>query len=341
MAKKQSGNSAGAQQLIQDIKNKTPGHFYVIYGEEDYLCRHYYNSLKKLLLEDLTADFNYHRLNGENFSVELLSDSMEALPMMADRSLVLVDEVDLFTVGDTETLVSLLNDVPDYCCLVLRYMEFKPDKRKKKLWEAIEKNAILAEFQYQSESELRAWIVRHFRSAGKDIAPDLCNYLLLQCGRSMTRLHTEIEKICAYSGAATIVREDINAVVEPTLDAAVFEITDALASRNFDRALERLHVMFKLRAEGIAMVGAIGSQMRRLYAAKLLQNADELMRVCGLAPYPAGLTMTQARRFSTEFCKKAVLLCRDTDYQLKSSYDSEERLLELLLLQLAEEARHD
>ena len=341
MAKKQSGNSVGAQQLIQDIKNKTPGRFYVIYGEEDYLCRHYYASLKKLLLDDLTADFNYHPLNGETFSVELLSDSVEALPMMADRSLVLVDEVDLFAEKDTESLVALLNDIPDYCCLVLRYMEFKPDKRKKKLWEAIESNAVLAEFQYQNESELRAWIVRHFRSAGKDIAPELCNYLLLQCGRSMTRLHAEIEKICAYSGAATIVRSDIDAVVEPTLDAAVFEITDALASRNFDLALQRLHVMFKLQAEGIAMVGAIGSQMRRLYAAKVLQNVDELGRVCGLAPYPAGLTMTQARRFSTRFCEKAVLLCRDTDYKLKSSYDTEERLLEMLLLQLAEEARHD
>ena len=43
----------------------------------------------------------------------------------------------------------------------------------------------------------------------------------------------------------------------------------------------------------------------------------------------------------SRFCEKAVLLCRDTDHKLKTSYDTEERLLELLLLQLAEEARHD
>lgn len=341
MAKKPTGNSIGAEQLIRDLKNKAPARCYIIYGEEDYLCRYYLSQLRHQLLDELTEGFNHHRLNAENFSLELLSESIEALPMMSERTLVEVDEVDLFSVDAQDSLIAILQDIPDYCCLVLTYTQFKPDKRKKKLWDAIEKNAVLAEFCYQSESELRAWITRHFRASGKFIAPELCNFLLLQSGRSMTRLHAEIEKICAYSGAETIVRADIEAVVEPTLDAVVFEITDALAAREFDRALERLHVMFKLRAEAIPMVAAIGAQMRRLYAAKLLNSADELVSICGIAPYAASITMSQARRFSENFCKKAVLLCRDTDYRLKTSYDTDERIMEMLILTLAQEARHD
>ena len=75
-------------------------------------------------------------------------------------------------------------------------------------------NGVLAEFQYQSESDLRAWIARHFKAQGKEISTELSNYLLGQCGLSMTRLHGEISKICSYSGAQTIVRADIDAVVE-------------------------------------------------------------------------------------------------------------------------------
>ena len=264
MAKKQE--STGFEQLKNDLKQKSPGRFYVLCGEEDYLRRYYTEQLKKQLLDELTADFNFHRLTAENFSVQALSDSMEALPMMAERSLILVEEVDLFELseGEREKLTGLLCDVPDYCCLLLTYTDFKPDKRKKKLWDAIEKNAVLAEFRYQSESDLRSWIARHFRALGKQIAPELCGYLLQQCGLSMTRLDGEIQKICAFSGAETVVRADIDAVVEPTLDAVVFQLTDALAQRDFALALEKLNVLLKMQTEVIPIVAAIGAQMRRL-----------------------------------------------------------------------------
>ena len=345
MAAKPSGSSAGCAQLKKDLKEKRLGSFYILSGEEDYLRRYYLGEMKKQLLDELTESFNLHRLTNETFSLQALSDALQALPMMADRSMVLVEDVNLFDCGDTETLTALLNDVPPECCLVVHTEEFKPDKRKKKLWEAIEKNAVLADFAYQSETDLRPWIARHFRSAGKQIAPELCTYLLQQCGLSMTRLHGEILKICAYSGAETIVRSDIDAVVEPTLEAVVFQITDALGQREYDRALERLHVLLKMQTEPIPIVAAIGAQMRRLYAAKLLQNAgksaEALSSLCGIAPFAASKTMTQARRVSERFCRRAVEHCCRTDYRIKTSYDDPERLTELLILTLAEEASHD
>lgn len=347
MAKKTAGAPAGFAQLKADLARKKPGSFYVLYGEEDYLRRYYLEALRKQLLDELTGAFNFHRLTAENMSLQALSDSLEALPMMAERSMVQVDGVDLFALPEQErtSLAALLGDLPEYCCLVLVYESFQPDKRKKKLWEAIEKNAVLVEFRYQKERDLIAWLLRHFRANGKSIGNDLCGYLLQRCGSSMTRLDAEIEKICAYSGATEIVREDIDTVVEPTLEAVVFEITDALGQREFGRALEKLDVMCRLRAEPIAILGAIGSQMRRLNAARILlgagKSAADLAEICGIAPYAATKTMAQSRGLSDRFCRRAVLLCRDTDLQLKTSYDEPERLLELLILRLAEEARHD
>ena len=345
MAVKPTGSSAGCTQLKKDLKEKRLGSFYILSGEEDYLRRYYLDEMKKQLLDELTESFNFHRLTNETFSLQALSDALQALPMMAERSMVLLEDVNLFECDDTETLTALLNDVPPECCLVVHVGEFKPDKRKKKLWEAIEKNAVLADFAYQSETDLRPWIARHFRSASKQIAPELCTYLLQQCGLSMTRLHGEILKICAYSGADTIVRSDIDAVVEPTLEAVVFQITDALGQRDFGRALERLNVLLKLQTEPIPIVAAIGAQMRRLYAAKLLQNAgksaEALSSLCGIAPYAATKTMQQSRRVSERFCRRAVEHCCRTDYQIKTSYDDPERLTELLILTLAEEAGRD
>ena len=50
--------------------------------------------------------------------------------------------------------------------------------------------------------------------------------------------------------------------------------------------------------------------------------------------------MDAARRFSPGFCRMAAKLVVETDYKMKTSFDDNERLLELLILQLAQEAKN-
>ena len=49
--------------------------------------------------------------------------------------------------------------------------------------------------------------------------------------------------------------------------------------------------------------------------------------------------MDAARQFRPEFRAKAAEVVLETDYKIKTSFDEPERLLELLILQLAQEAR--
>ena len=130
MAKK--AESGGYARLKGDLAQKTPGSFYVLYGEEDYLRRYYLSMLRRQLVDGPTEDFNFHRLTSENFSMQVLSESLEALPMMAERTMIQVDDVDLFALpeDDRTQLAALFSDIPDYACLVLVYADFKPDKRK-------------------------------------------------------------------------------------------------------------------------------------------------------------------------------------------------------------------
>jgi DNA polymerase-3 subunit delta len=162
-------------------------------------------------------------------------------------------------------------------------------------------------------------------------------------GGMMTDLKSEIDKISAYSGAATIVKEDIDAVTEPVLDAVVFQMTDLLAAGNYGGALLKLQQLFKMQQEPIAILGAVGSHFRRLGTARTVldsgRGSGDLMKLCGLSDYPARKTMDAARRFSAAFCAKSAELVIETDYRMKTSYDDSERLLELLILQLAQEAR--
>jgi len=345
MAKKQNSDT-GLQELKAQLKAKTPARVYVFHGEETFLMNHYLWQLKKILLDPLTEAFNYHRLNNETFDLRSFADCVENLPMMAQYSFVQVDDVDPFKLPEDERnrIAEILSDVPEYCTILFTYLtvSWKPDKRYKKLNEAVERNALVVDFVKQDQKDLIAWVARHFAAHKKKISTNLCAYLIDITGGTMTALNGEIEKICAYSGSEEICRADIDAVTEPVLDAVVFQMTDMLSEGRYDQALQKLQQLIKLQQDPLAILGAVGGHFRRLSAARVLldhgKTSAELQRICGLPDYPARKTMDSARRFRPEFCKKASELIMETDYKMKTSFDDNERLLELLLLELAQVA---
>ena len=346
MAKLNKDTSA-FQQLKRDIREKTPKNLYIFHGDEVFLLHHYLGELRKLLIDDLTEAFNTHRLNSESFDMRTLADAVEGLPMMAEHTYVQVDDIDLFKLSEDhrETLIDVLGDIPDYCTLIFTYetVAWKPDKRLKKLWSAIEKNATIVEFAKQEPRELVPWIGRHFAKQGKRITNDLCIYLIDITDGTMTSLSGEISKICAYSGAEQITKSDIDAVTEPVMDAVVFQMTDLMGQGQYGPALVKLQQLLKMQQEPIAILGAVGSHFRRIGVARTLadngKTASDLMKLCGLSSYPAQKIMDAARRFSPQFCACAAEIIMETDHQMKTSYDDQSRLLELLVLRLAQEVR--
>ncbi len=347
MAKKTESDN-GLAELKASIRAKTPDRLYFFHGEETFLLHHYLEQLKKILLDELTESFNFHKLNSETFEIQALLDAVENLPMMAEHTFVWVDEIDLFKLpeAEREKMIQILSDIPDYCTLVFTYVTtpWKPDKRLKKLWEAISKHGTIVEFAKQEQRDLVPWIGRHFAARKKQISTDLCVYLIDLTGGTMTALSGEIDKICAFSGSDRITKYDIDAVVEPVLDVVVFQMTDLLGQGEYGPALVKLGTLLKMQQEPIAILGAVGNHFRRLSTARILldngRSAGELARLTGISDYAARKNMSAAGRFSPRFYARAAELVLETDYRMKTSFDDKERLLELLIMGLAQEAQH-
>ena len=338
----------GLQELKAEIRNINPARLYVFHGEEMFLLRHYLEQLKNALVDELTESFNFHRFNSENFEMRDFADAVENLPMMAERTMVQVDDIDVFKLPEDgrNKMLDILSDIPDYCTVVFTYetVAWKPDKRYKKLWDAFCAGRIV-EFEKQNQRDLVVWIQRHFRAKNKQIAPELCAYLIELTDGTMTSIGGEIAKIAAFSGADTVCKADIDAVVEPVLDVVVFRMTDMLAAGDYSQALVMLQKLLKMQQEPLAILGAIGLHFRRLSAARTLldhgRQASELAKLYPpMSDFAARKNMDAARRFSTNFCAKAAELILETDHSMKTSFDDSERLLELLLLRLAQEARN-
>lgn len=346
MAKKEP-QKENYDRLKRELKAKDLGRLYMFHGEETFLLHHYLDQMRKQLLDELTESFNYHRFTQESFDLQTFADAVENLPMMAEHTFVQVDDIDPFKMNETDRnkMAEVLGDIPDYCTVVFTFetIPWKPDGRFKKLKAAMDKG-LAVEFAKQDQRELVSWVCRHFAARKKRISNDLCLYLIDITGGTMTALRGEIDKICAYSGADEIKKTDIDAVTEPVLDAEVFRMTDMLSAGRYGDALVKLQQLLKMQQEPLPILGAVGGNFRRIAAARTLldsgKSSAELQKLCGIPDYPARKTMEAARRFSTKFCKKASELILETDYKMKTSFDDPERLLELLILQLAQEARN-
>lgn len=347
MAEKKKAPRKGAalQAFKADLAAGTVGPAYIFYGEESYLREYYLGELRKKLAPPGSETFNYHALEGKDLTVQALADAVEAVPMMAERTLTVVTDWDLFKQGEREKLIALLEDLPPYGCLVFVYdtLEYKPNRTMKKLCKALETHVEAVEFPAASSADLLPWIARRFKALGKEIGRTEAEYLIFTCGGLMTGLVPEIEKIAAYAKGKAVTRADIDAVADPVLSAEVFKLSDAVLQGQYDQAASILGDLLKMQTEPIMILAALGSQLRRIWTARLALDSGRdrywLMELWGMkSDYPAKLLLSAARRTTAEWCAQAVRRCQVLDRRMKSErgVDSAGEL-KLLLVQLAAE----
>ena len=230
----------GYTTLQGDLKSEALRNLYIFYGEERYLKNANLDKVREALVEPSFEEFNYHRMAGKGLSVEDLTEVVEAMPMMAQHTLVVVEDWDIFKLDERgrTAFIAMMETFPEYCTLVLLYeaVEYKRDKKMKKLCAALDEYVVEVAFQQQERGALVNWLRRRFKALGHDIDGPAADHLLFTCGTLMGDLVPEIEKIGAFAKGEMITIDDINAVAAPILDAKIFDITNAVTAGDFDKA---------------------------------------------------------------------------------------------------------
>ncbi len=345
MPPKSKADHAAYQQLRKDISAGNIGSLYIFHGEEAYLRDFCLGQMKKKLLPAGMEEFNLHTLSGKEFEVKRLQEMVDCLPMMSERTLIVVNDYDLAK-GDREGLFQVLSDLPEYVCLVFVYdlIEYKKVDARTKLAGVLKSKGSVVPFNRQGQNDLVDWISRRFRALDHDIGTEDAKYLMFLCGDLMNGLISEIGKIGAYAQGHRITRADIDAVATPQLDAVVFQMTDAIAAGNFDRAASVLGDLFHMQEPPIKLLSVLGKQLRQLYSARLAlerrKGTGYLMEQWGMRnSYPAEKLMNAARRFSLAWCRRAVIRCGEVDLAMKSTGADGKELLVSFLMELAVPAR--
>jgi len=333
----QKGKSSdGYKRLTEAIATGQFGCFYIFHGDERYLLERSLGEIRKRLCPDGLDSFNYKRFDSSNISANDLEEAIDTLPAFAERTLVEIHDFDIFKSDQKLEICKMLSDLPDYICIVIIYdtVPYKPDGRVK-LDKEILKYAEVIEFAVQEQVSLVKWIKRHFKDAQKLISTTDAEYLVLITGGYMSSLHSEIEKVSAYSRGETVTRADIDTVVTPILDTVAYKLTDAIMRREHAYAMRILGELFQMREAPHKIVYNISIKMRQLLAARVcIENnlgKTALIDMCGIRhEFQARALMDTARKTRLANCRKAVLLCAQTALELNSAPEPEARLTELI-----------
>lgn len=330
--------------LRRQLKSGETDRCYLLFGKERYLLDYYRRELRKAVLSSEDDPFNLRQMEGKGLDFQELRDAVDAYPSFAEKAMVEVRDFDFFLApeGDIRQVSEILRDLPEYCCLVFLYdtVDFKMDRRKKKICEMLRNFASIVEFPLQGQNELVRWIQRHFAAQEKEIGTEEASYLIFLCGSQMENLSNEIGKIAVYAKEKQVSRGDIDAVAVPIVEAETFKLADALSDGDYEKAAELMDKLFQLSTEPIAINAMIAGQLRKLYAARLVKqaggNAATLTELLNAASdYAPRQYLRICGSFTEEWYRKMIRFCAETDERMKSTAADQTDLLRTLFVNMA------
>lgn len=324
---------------------KLGNNIFVLFGEEDFLKNHGLKELLKRIEPTEMPEFNISTYDGKKYDLISVKESIEALPVFSDSKLLIFNNSGVFQLTGRDAATKeykefweeIIDEIPQNVNIV--FNEDKVDKRSGLYKKLLKRNSVI-EFSYLSEAQMINWTVSLFKTFGKIISPHEAKYLIEITQEGMTSVKREAEKIAAYTtGKAQITRQDINDVTVPVVENRVFDMVDAVFSKNAPAALSMLNDLLILKEDETRILGAISSNVEKLLTVKLLSedrmDSTQIAQKTKIAPFIVSKYIKNASKYKTKDLELLLKKCVETDRIFKQSRSDKAVILQILIAQFA------
>ena len=329
--------------LKKQIRSNEFDNLYFIYGNENYLKKHYLEALVKKLVDDSFKDFNHHVFDGKGIDMKEVALAVEALPMMSERSCVVIKDIKPTELGEggKDDLISLVADIPDTCVVIISALTVEAEgKGWKELISAFDKYGSTVKLDKMSRQDLAKYVVKGAKSRGFEIDMALADYFVSIVGDTMTNVLNELEKVCANSTDGKIKKENIDAVTIKTAEVKIFELSKNLVNGNSDKAFAILDSLMKQREEPISVLATIITAYVDMYRGKVTsvsgRRPEEAAKAFnyGKNDFRIKNGAKNASKMSIESLRKSLDVLADADEKLKSTTVDGRLILEETMMKL-------
>ncbi len=185
---------------------------------------------------------------------------------------------------------------------------------------------------------LENWITKRAKHLSVSIIPEAKKLLADFIGNNLRLLANELDKLATYVGTGgTITIDDVSQLSAHVQEARIFDLTDAIALRNRQQALNILHDLLADGEPPLKLLSTITTQVRSLLLVKELaqkgMRAPQIVSTLGIAPFIVDKSLRQIGKFSASQLEGAYRQLLATDAALKRSRLTPEMALDLLIVQ--------
>ena len=340
---------------------------YVLAGDELFLQDRCRTAVMKAFVPPDLKDFCLSDLDLSGTSIFEILDRAQTPSLMAPFQVIVVRNVrQLYTRGAKKEEFAALDRYfrsPNPQALLLfiadflripsdvRRMEMDDKNRFDRINETLGEHCGIVELARVNEEDAMRWVIATAQEASTRVDPDAARELADALGTDMMCIASELEKLLLYAlGRGRITLGDVETMVLGAKQRSLYELTDAISSRNRPRALALLHGL--LNSSDGAEDSAIGHlyMLARTFRQMLVileknvrdQRAiwQALWQGFRIPPFAADDVIQQARRYkSRRELTRALRLIARADLELRSSPPDKRLVLERLVYDLASEPK--
>jgi len=246
----------------------TPKPVYYFFGEEDSLVEEALEDIKKKTLAKGFESMNCQAFEAAADDPADIIAAALTLPAFSNVRLVIVKGAESMKAAKCKEFLGYLKEPSPSTCLVFSAASDKKPDRDSEFFKLLMSKGYAKEFRMLKENELVAWIKKYAVSAGKEIKDGAAMKLVNIAGARLRDINGQLEKIITFAGENNTIEEgDVAACALEVRDDTAFDLASAIGKKDMAGAMT---ILARLDDEAVAIIGAIGWQMRTLGRLKAL-----------------------------------------------------------------------
>jgi DNA polymerase-3 subunit delta len=357
---------AQTDRFVSEVQGRKLRPAYVFVGDEAFFRKRCREAILKHLVQPDLKDFSLFDFDLVETDLAEILDRARTPSLMAPFQIFFVRGVkNLFGRGSNDGKLSAIEEYckdpnPDAVLIFVadhisipadaRRMDMTDKDRYERIRETMGQYCAIVELARVEEGEAIRWLTEYCATQQVKIDADAARELVDALGGDMTMISNELEKLSLYVGDKRhITLGDVETMVLAAKQRSLYELTDAISSKDRVRALQMLDAILTTGDGDEAAIGhlyMLAKTFRQMLVILERNVRDQRMLWAALwqgfrvPPFAADDIIRQARRYkSKRELTRAIRLVAKTDLSLRSNPPSKRLVLEKLVLDLTAEPK--
>jgi DNA polymerase-3 subunit delta len=258
----------GIQSLRKGIQSRSFERTYYFHGDDEYLKDEMIRQIIDAVVDPATRDFNFDIRRGSEVDAETLLSLLSTPPMLAERRLVIVRDVQSLKKDARAALERYLAaPAPDVVALLVAPMGVKPDA-------VLVEHAAAVEFEPLTGDRVPKWVAHHVTTVLKStITPAAVDLLISAVGNDLPQLAAELDKLASYTNGGAIDEDAVSAIVGVRRGETLGDFLDRVLAHDAPGALAMIdHVLAQPKVTAVTVVMALTTQSLALAWARAARD---------------------------------------------------------------------